>query len=103
LNEALAVATASNNGEALQRVAYAILDRLAVLSEQKPLDAVKCLNKLNTAGKYVWSLFLLREPVRKVLSNAIAAKGEAAEVARKLINELGRRNISDYRDLLRSV
>ena len=45
-------------------------------------------------------MFLDREPIQAILSSALKTGGEAARLASRLINDLGKRGNSEYRDLL---
>ena len=99
LEEALALAALDTR--ALDRFSYGILERLAEVCAAFPDEAIRCLERLAQAKEETLHVFLNREPVRAVLSSAMSKGGEAAQTATRLINELGKRGVSDYRDLLR--
>ncbi len=99
----LALMVASGGAsEIFEHGSYAILEPLAEASQQFPLRAVRCLDLLSASGHRSPHIFFSFAEVRPILENAMKAGGDAAEIATRLINELGRRGNMQFRDLLRS-
>jgi hypothetical protein len=95
-----AFAVAESDAKAMERISYAILDRLAELSSKFPVEAMSCLGRLAKSKESAWQVFLRHGPVRTIFSNAIEIGGAARDVAISLINSLGKGGNFAYRDLL---
>ena len=98
LEEVLSIAAA--DPKVLERFAYSVLQRLAEVCAEFPDEAIRCLERITQAKESTWYMFANREPIAAILSSALSKGGEAARLANNLINELGRRGHSEYRDLL---
>lgn len=80
---------------------HLVVERLSVISERMPMEAVQCLEYLVKGDKEGWKIHGWRDKAKMVLSNALQAQGSAAEMAEDLIHYLGRRGYLEFRTLLR--
>ncbi len=80
---------------------YAVVDRLDVLANTKPLEAVKILQRLIKGDIQQWVLFGSETDLKSILSKALSSSDEEAKVtATALINKLVLLGYTNYGDLL---
>ena len=80
---------------------YHVVERLVVLAETMPLEAVQCLTLMVQGDKEGWEIGSWRDDSRKILAIAIASGNSAArQAAIALVNRLAARGMPDYKDLL---
>jgi hypothetical protein len=78
-----------------------VVERLADLAAEKPGPVIACVTMMIDALDEDWHIIAWQDDLRRILSAGInspdlVARGDA----RDLINNLGRRNILEFRDLL---
>jgi hypothetical protein len=81
---------------------HLVVERLAVISESMPMEAVQCLEYLVKGDKEGLKLHRWREKAKRILSSALQAQGSALEKAEDLIHYLGSRGYLEFRSILRS-
>jgi hypothetical protein len=80
---------------------YAVVDRLDVLVNSKPLEAVNILQALVKTDIQQWVLFGSETDLKSILSKALSSSNEEAKsVATALINKLVLLGYTNYGDLL---
>ncbi len=82
-------------------VDYLVIERLARLSQEKPLAAVECLRQMVERDTKRWALLVSEENARVILKSALnCADDDARKAAEDLVNQLGARGHLAFRDLL---
>jgi len=85
-----------------ERLAFPIAEKLAAISERKPLDAVRCLSTLISGWKSSWPVSsLYREEVRKILNNALRTGGRSKRMAVEVIDRIASQGDIGFKDMLR--
>lgn len=85
-----------------ERLAFPIVEKLAAISEGKPLDAVRCFSTLISGWKSSWPVSsLYREEVRKILNNALRAGGRSKQTAVEVIDRIAGQGDIGFKDMLR--
>lgn len=80
---------------------HRVLERLAVIAAEFPLQAVQCIAQILPEDKDGWRIVAAREEVRVILATALGSSVPLAKsIAEDLIHLLGARGYWDFRDLL---
>jgi hypothetical protein len=83
--------------------AHLVVEKLAMLVDRLPLDAVKILRLMVEGAKESWAIDAWLDEARLLLSKALASSDtEAREEAKTVVHLLGARRYFDFRDLLTS-
>ena len=82
--------------------AHLVVERLAVVAEKMPLEAVQCLEHMAKGDHEGWKIHGWIEEAKTILSHAMESGGRAAETAVNLIHYLGSRGHLQFRPLLKS-
>ncbi|MDY6950502.1 MAG: hypothetical protein SWE60_03245 [Thermodesulfobacteriota bacterium] len=80
---------------------HRVVERLAAISEEMPLEAAQCLEQLVKGDRDGWKIHGWIEESKAILSNALQCGGKPAELARALIHHLGSRGYLQFRPLLK--
>ena len=81
---------------------HLVVQRLAAISKQMPLEAVRCLDCLVRGDEKGWKLHGWREDAKAILMNALNSGGDIADTAKDLVHFIGSRGFLDFRSLLRT-
>lgn len=76
-----------------------VLERLARSVQTHPRQSVECLTMIAEGDREGWELYVNRDHVRAILAVALRHPA-AADQAKRIIHELGRRGFLEFRDLL---
>jgi hypothetical protein len=80
---------------------YFVIDRLVILAESRPLEALQILEKLIRPDRPQWVIFGNENDLRTIFTRALHSPETAAQkMATDLINRLVARGYSSYSDLL---
>lgn len=80
---------------------HSVVERLAKMSQAKPVEAVECLAAIAEHARDDWWIFGWRDHARDILSDALASQDAiAAKAAVELINRLAARGYHEFRSLL---
>jgi len=84
-----------------ERLAFPIAEKLATLSERKPLDSIRCLLTLISGWKSSWPVSrLYQQDVRKILDNALHAGGLSQHTAIEVIDLVAGQGDISFQNLL---
>jgi len=80
---------------------FQVVERLAAVAEEKPLESVECLRIMTDGDREGWSIRHWNQHIRSILQTAIkSGVEEARERAVDMVHHLGERGHFDFRDLL---
>ena len=79
---------------------HLVIEWLVAISKEMPKEAVQCLEYLAKGDKEGWNIQGWIEEASTILSHAIQAGGETADLAENLIHYLGSRGYWEFRTLL---
>ncbi|MBI2862445.1 MAG: hypothetical protein HYX89_06475 [Chloroflexi bacterium] len=80
---------------------FRVVERLAALAADLPLQAIGCLDQMVKGDKEGWHIDSWREAARQIIAAVLSCNdGEASAKARELVNYIGARGFHYFRDLL---